>query len=116
MKYAWIKEHSDSFTVALMCDVLGVSSLGYYGSFKRKPSARAERHERIKRCVQETHEATHGIFGSCKIADIMQKDDVMESACRNTVAAAMRELGIQSRVLKQFRPTTSRTGRAAENP
>jgi len=107
VKYAWIKEHSDSFPVALMCDVLGVSPSGYYGSLKRKPSARADRHERIKRCVQETHEASHGIYGSYKIADIMQKDDAMESACRNTVAAAMREMGIQSRVVKQFRPTTT---------
>lgn len=107
MKYAWIKDHSGSFPVALMCDVLGISPSGYHGSLKRKPSARAERHQRIKPCVQETHKASHGIYGSCKIADTMQKDDAMESACRNTVAAAMRELGIKSRVTKRFQPTTT---------
>lgn len=107
MKYAWIKEHSDSLPVAVMCDVLGVSPSGYYESLKREPSARAERHERIKHCVQKTHKASHGIYGSYKIADMMQKDDEMESACRNTVAAAMRELGIKSRVAKRFHPTTT---------
>ncbi len=53
MKYAWIQEHDDSFAVGTMCDVLGVSTSGYYGSLQRKPSARAKRHERIKRCVVE---------------------------------------------------------------
>lgn len=118
MKYAWIKKHRDSFSVTAMCHVLGVSTSGYYGSLQRKPSVRAERHERIKRCVAEVHARSYGIYGSYKIADVMQTRDEMESACRNTVAAAMRELGIQSRVGKAFRPTTTQadpTKQAAEN-
>jgi putative transposase len=37
-----------------------------------------------------------------------QRED-LESACRNTVAAAMRELGLKSRVCKRFKPTTTQT-------
>ena len=51
MKYAWIKEHRDSFPVAIMCDVLRVSPSGYYASLERAPSQRAMRHERIKQSV-----------------------------------------------------------------
>jgi putative transposase len=39
----------------------------------------------------------------------MQQREDLESACRNTVAAAMRELGLKSRVCKRFKPTTTQT-------
>jgi len=118
VKYAWITDHGDSFPVAVMCDVLNVSSSGYYDSLDRQPSARAERHERIKQCVEEVHGESHGIYGSHKIAQVMQQREELESACRNTVATAMRELGLKSRVYKGFKPTTTQadpTKRPAEN-
>ena len=118
MKYAWITEYRDSFPVAVMCKVLGVSSSGYHGSLDRPPSARAERHERIQQAVVQVHADSHGIYGSHKIAQEMQKQDELETACRNTVAAAMRELGIQSRVCKKLTPTTTQadpTKQPAEN-
>jgi putative transposase len=37
---------------------------------------------------------------------LVQRND-LESACRNTVAAAMREMGLKSRVSRRFRPTTT---------
>jgi len=92
-----------------MCDVLNVSTSGYYESLKRPPSARAKRHERIRRAVEQVHAESHGIYGSHKVAEVMQRREDLESACRNTVAAAMRELGLKSRVSKRFRPTTTQT-------
>ena len=109
MKYAWITQHRDSFPVAVMCDVLNVSTSGYYDSIDRPPSARAERHERIQQAVPQVHAESHGIYGSYKIAEVLQQREDLESACRNTVAAAMRELGLKSRVCKRFTPTTTQT-------
>ncbi len=107
MKYAWITDHRDSFPVSAMCDVLDVSSSGYYDSIDRPPSARAERHERIKQAVRQVHAESYGIYGSHKVAEVIQTRAGLESACRNTVATAMRELGIKSRVSKSFTPTTT---------
>ena len=39
----------------------------------------------------------------------MQEEDQLESACRNTVARAMRELGLFSKVSKAFTPTTTKS-------
>jgi len=39
----------------------------------------------------------------------MKQDDELETACRNTVADAMREMGLKSRVSKKFTPTTTVT-------
>jgi putative transposase len=118
VKYAWIRQHRDSLPVALMCQVLDVSTSGYYASIDREPSPRSTRHERIKAAVAQVHAQSHGIYGSAKIAQALQEQDELESACRNTVAAAMREMGLESRVTKAFRPTTTQadlTRQAAPN-
>jgi len=107
VKYAWIQEHRDSFPVAAMCQVLQVSPSGYYSSLDREPSKRAQRHDRIKQSVCQVHAESYGIYGVAKITDQLQNRDALESACRNTVAAAMRELGLKSRVSKSFTPTTT---------
>jgi putative transposase len=107
VKYAWIAEHCDSYPIAVMCDVLNVSASGYYNSLDRPLSPRAERHARIQQAVQRVHAESHGIYGSHKIAEVLEDRDDLESACRNTVAATMRELGLASKVVKGFKPTTT---------
>jgi len=107
VKYAWISEHRDSFPVAVICEVLGVSTSGYYEWVDRPPSPRAERHERIQQAVAQVHAESHGIYGSQKIAEELEKREELETACRNTVATAMRELGLKSRISKAFTPTTT---------
>ena len=109
MKYAWINEHRDLFPATILCDVLRVSPSGYYAWLDRVPSERAMRHERIKQSVAAVYAESHGIYGSLKIVDQLQKRDDLESACRNTVAVAMREMGLKSKVFKSFKPTTTQT-------
>lgn len=118
MKYAWIKQHRDSFPVTALCRVLQVSPSGFYDSIDREPSQREQRRERIKQAVQQVHAESHGIYGSAKITDQLQSREELETACRNTVATAMRELGLKSKVSKAFTPTTTKsdpTKRPAEN-
>jgi putative transposase len=107
VKYAWIKDHRDSFPVVAMCRVLRVSKSGYYKSLKAEPSLRMLRAERIRTSIKQVYEESHQIYGSYKIADQLGKDDRLEVACRNTVATAMREMGLKSRVSKKFTPTTT---------
>ena len=108
MKYAWIREHRDSFPVVTSCEVLAVSPSGYYAWVDRKPSPRAQRTARIREAVREVHAASHGVYGSLKIARELKGRDDVETACRNTVAQAMRDLGLKSRVSRGFTPTTTR--------
>ena len=118
MKYAWIRKHRDSFPIAVMCDVLGVSASGYYAWADRAPSPRARRRQRIDAAVRQLHAASRGIYGSGKIARELAESTGLETACRNTVARAMREMGLASRVSKAFTPTTTQadpTTRPAPN-
>lgn len=109
MTYAWIEKHRDQFPIAVTCRALQVSKSGYYQSRRAQPSPRAFRSKRIQREVKQLYDASNQIYGSYKIAQQMQQDDRLETACRNTVAAAMRDLGLKSRVRKKFSPTTTIT-------
>ena len=47
------------------------------------------------------------MYGSRKIVEALAQQDELESACRDTVSKAMRQMGLQSRVAKTFKPTTT---------
>ncbi|WP_425572447.1 IS3 family transposase [Novipirellula caenicola] len=80
-----------------MCRVLRGSKSGFYKWCSALPSPRKQR---IYNCVQQAHQECHGNYGSYKISQRLKADPSMESACLNTVARAMRELGIRSRVAR----------------
>jgi len=109
VKHAWIQKHRDSFPIAPMCEVLGVSRSGYYASVDRPKSPRQERTERIEASVAKVFEETDAIYGSAKITEELAEREEFEAACRNTVASAMRRLGLRSKVKKGFRPTTTKS-------
>jgi len=107
VKYAWIKQHRDSFAAGTLCHVLGVSKSGFYKWLSAKPSPRSQRQRRIREDIRQVHKESHGIYGSYKIASELNNDEQRESACRNTVAKAMTEMCLKSRVSKKFKPTTT---------
>ena len=108
MKYAWINRHKREFPVTEMCRVLGVSRSGFYYSLNRPASERSMRSDRIRDCVAQVHQETDAIYGATKIAQELRHRDDLETACRNTVAKAMKELGIRSKTgRKAFRPRTT---------
>ena len=107
MKYAWIKDHRDTYSTRMMCQVLQVSRSGFYRWRSAETSPRAQRSQRIRQDVQRVHESSDGIYGSYKIAEMLQQDDDLETACRTTVAKAMQDLGLKSKVSKRFKPKTT---------
>ena len=109
MKYAWIQEHRDSFPVKTMCKVMHVSTSGYYAWRRAKPSPRLQQTRKIRQDIVKVFEESKQIYGSYKIADQMRNRSELETACRNTVASAMKEMGIKSCVSKRFKPTTTVT-------
>ena len=109
MKYAWITKHNDSFPIALMCQILRVSRSGYYDSVDRPVSKRAQRTKKIRASVRQVFDENHAVYGAVKITKALANREEHESACRNTVARAMKDLGLKSRVFKAFTPTTTKS-------
>ena len=107
MKYAWIKEQRGVYSVVRLCRAMQVSKSGFYSWLNSEPSPRSKRTALIREAVAEVYHQLNCIYGSYKIAEKLKSDERLETACRNTVAKAMQDLGIKSRVSRKFKPTTT---------
>ena len=58
--------------------------------------------------IEQAHTASYGIYGSVKVTQMLQPQHDLERACRNTIALAMRRLGLKSRVHRRFTSTPPR--------
>lgn len=104
MKYAFIRANSSDFPVVRLCDVLGVSSSGYYDWFERPESDRAQQNKRLAKEITLHHKTSRRTYGSPRIhADLV---DAGEKVSVNRVARLMRKHGIQSKMAKRFVITT----------
>ena len=104
MKYAWIETQGDSYPVTVMCDVLGVSTSGYYAWRRRKPSRQQRRRRRIAAAAERSHRASGGIYGYRKVYEDLQEEEI--ACCLETVRRVLRAKGLFSRTKKKFVVTT----------
>jgi len=107
VKYAWIKKYRDDYSVAMLCRAMQVSKSGFYRWLNGKPGPRKQRTTAIQQAVLDVYQESNGIYGSYKIAEKLKSEEHLETACRNTVAKAMKDLGLKSRVTSKFKPTTT---------
>ena len=104
MKYAFIREHSHAYPVVRLCQVLEVSSSGYYAWCDRPESPRAQQNRRLTTKIAVFHRASRGIYGSPRIhRDLV---DSGEQVSVKRVARLMRMQGIQSKMARRFVITT----------
>lgn len=105
MRYACIEHHRSEFAVKLMCRVLKVTRSGYYAWRKRRPSARAQRKERLRVEVRAIYRMRHGRYGSPRVHAELQARG--EHVSRKQVARLMREEGLKGKKRRRFRTTTN---------
>jgi len=104
VRYAWIKEHAGQFPLRWMCEVLKVSSGGYYDWRVRKPSVMRRRRDVIAQAAARSYFDSNRIYGYRKVhRDIIESD---VKCCPETLRRTMRSLGLFSRVKRKFVATT----------
>ena len=104
MKYAWIKKYVKEFAVSNMCDVLQVSTSGYYGWLEHKPSTQQQRRGHIAQAAARFYFESERIYGYRKIYEDLRQANI--DCCRETVRRIMNEIGLFSRVKRKFVHTT----------
>jgi transposase InsO family protein len=67
MKYRFIDEHRSLWPVRLMCQVLQVSTGGYYSCRHRPASAKQQRREALTSEIQAIHQEIKERYGSPRI-------------------------------------------------
>jgi putative transposase len=104
MRFQFIEEHRDEFPVTRMCQVLDVSTSGYYAWRNRPASAREMANRALVERIKEAHTESHKTYGSPRVYRELKAQGV---ACsENRVARLMRQAGIQAKQFKRRKRTT----------
>ena len=104
MRYQFIDDHRQEFPTRLMCQVLEVSTGGYYQWRRRPPGARQERREALVAEIEVIHQEVKARYGGPRIhAELVARG---HACCENTVAKLMSEAGVAAKTRRKFRCTT----------
>lgn len=105
MKYEFIKNHEYLFPIEKMCNVLKITSSGYY-KWKNRPFSKILlSKEKIKQQITSIYFSSKQRYGSPRIA--FELNSLGYKVSRITVAKYMKELGLRSKLSKKFKVTTN---------
>jgi len=62
-----VSDHQADYPITTMCQLLGVSSSGYYAWKKRQPSQRSETDAALTAEIRAAHAASRGTYGAPRI-------------------------------------------------
>ena len=97
-----------------MCQVLNVSTSGYYDWQERPPSKREQQDKILLRQIQKIHQAGRGTYGSPKIHKVLRQ---MGYRCgRNRVIRLRKQAGLRANRMRCFKRTTRRNQADAAAP
>jgi putative transposase len=103
-----VSDHQAAYPTTTMCELLGVSSSGYYAWIKRRPSQRAETDVMLIAEIRVAHEASRGTYGAPRIhAELAAKG---LRVGRKRIARLMARAGLAGVSRRRFVTTTVRNG------
>lgn len=104
MRYAFIQNHREAFPVNLLCQVLEVSTSGFYAWLRRPESPRSRANRRLLVEIKAVHQRSRQTYGSPRVhADL----NANGQACgKHRVAQLMRKHGIVTHHKHKFKATT----------
>jgi len=105
VKFAFVKEHRDSWPVVAMCRVLQVSRSGFFAWLKRPASRRSKRQVELIKKIRAAHQQNRELYGSPRVHRALLIDG--QSVSRNTVARLMRQEKIRAKSRRKFVPKTT---------
>jgi putative transposase len=109
-----VKANQASYSVALMCRVLGVSPSGYYAWLRRRPSPRRKADDRLAARIRTIHAVSKGTYGAPNIHAELADNGVRVG--RKRVARLMRQMELSGVTRRRFRKTTVRDQYAEPAP
>ncbi|WP_088509277.1 IS3 family transposase [Burkholderia ubonensis] len=114
MKYAWIDQHRDRYSVSRLCRVLGVSRSGYCQWRGRGPSRRTQANTALDAEVAAIHRANRGSYGRPRIVRQLRAQGQTASAER--VRRSLQRQGLRPAYKRPYRVTTDSTHRLPVAP
>jgi putative transposase len=104
VKYAWIKQHTDEFTVLAMCRFLQVSPSAYYAGLHRVPCSREKEDAHLSCIVQNAFEKSRRTYGTRRLKIALFREG--RSVGRRRIGRLMKEAGLACKTKRRFKVTT----------
>ena len=106
MKYSFITQHKNAFSITLQCQVLGVSRNGYYQFVKNHENKPEDRnHQEMLEWVQDIAKSSDYTYGSRRMKEALNVLGYPVS--RNKARQLMGEANVQARQRKKYKVTTN---------
>lgn len=105
MKFDFIHAQKADFPITVLCDVLGVSTAGYYAWRDRPMSKRQQGDAALSEVITSIHTRSRRTYGSPRVHAELKALDVNISQKR--VARLMRQNGLAARRRRRFLPKTT---------
>jgi putative transposase len=103
VKYAFIQQHSECFSLQSLSRILQVSRSGYYAWLKRVPSTRTQANNKLLEHIRTAHRQHRQAYGALKTWRHLNANGV---ACGKHRVARLRKLaGIEAQRKRRFRLT-----------
>lgn len=104
VRFWFIKNHITEFPVGKMCQVLKVSTSGYYKWLHKVPSMRVLRNQMIAKQIKAIYHTSKGRYGSPRITKELNMNGI--KASKVLVAKLMKQEHLRSIVRKKYKITT----------
>lgn len=88
MKYRFMNEHRDQYSLALMCRVLKVARAGFYQWLHKPMSDRAIEDQRLLTVIRNSYAASGGVYGARRVFGDLR--EAGETCGRHKVERIMR--------------------------
>ena len=106
MKYQFIEQNKQEFSVVVMCRVLEVSESGYYAWRKRSLCLRQREDAQLKQKIRQIFVAHQGRYGSPRIVRELRDEGI--TCSRKRIAKLMRQENLSARRKRRRVVTTKR--------
>jgi len=103
MKYAFIAEHRQAFSVRLMCKMMRVHPSGFYAWLKQPFSKRDVEDKRQIKLLKDAWNESGKVYGYRKLHDDLMEQG--ETCCPNRVARLAKMAGIKAQIGYKRRPS-----------
>ena len=106
MKYHFVEENRERFSVNRLCRMVGIARSAYYAWKKRPPSSRAKANQRLLEHIRRIHKLSRKTYGSPRVYYALKKNGIVCSQKR--VARLMRHDNLKGqRRYRKVRTTDS---------
>jgi putative transposase len=114
MKYEFMNNHKDEFSIEKMSKMFNISRSSYYQFIQGEPTKRSLENERLLEKIKAIHKKSRQTYGSPRIhAELLLQ---CETCSRKRVSKIMKKAGIVAKMKKRFKVTTKANPKAIPAP